>query len=319
MMGSFLGTDYPSSVLCLEDDSYSLGSLHYYYLKASALQLANVLGLGNSVDKIMLYHCKLTTNTGHSFFRTLYFILSKSNTPKLIPINISLKMKFILPLTLLSAVSASHGELKNMPADFVHTGTEHSFEQLHKASKDFLTRSSRLVNEEIERVKALSSSNNDGNMLWGSSNTQHLPKNSLFDVSSYQHLLSSEATPIVNVPTPESDDQDEEYSAPEDSLGGADVPEPEEPKGIKNEFSKEELKRLSTHYLTVKELLPKNFSWKSPPSGSSMVSKNLNQHIPQYCGSCWAHGSSSSLADRVKLGRAAHGSPSSDGPECQQR
>ncbi|GAB5361687.1 hypothetical protein AAMO2058_000734000 [Amorphochlora amoebiformis] len=59
------------------------------------------------------------------------------------------------------------------------------------------------------------------------------------------------------------------------------------------------------HYLNVSEL-PASFSWGNV-SGTSYVTKNLNQHIPQYCGSCWAHGALSALADRIKIARKAQG------------
>lgn len=67
-------------------------------------------------------------------------------------------------------------------------------------------------------------------------------------------------------------------------------------------------KQLSAlpHTYIDRDDLPASFTW-SDVDGVSYLTHSLNQHIPQYCGSCWAHGSISSLGDRIKIARKATG------------
>jgi cathepsin X len=52
--------------------------------------------------------------------------------------------------------------------------------------------------------------------------------------------------------------------------------------------------------------VPDNWNWNNV-NGTSYLTRMLNQHVPQWCGSCWAHGALSSLADRIKIDRRAQG------------
>ena len=55
------------------------------------------------------------------------------------------------------------------------------------------------------------------------------------------------------------------------------------------------------------ESIPAFFSWSSEFGGPNWLTRQLNQHVPWYCGSCWAHAALSSLGDRIKIARRARG------------
>lgn len=50
------------------------------------------------------------------------------------------------------------------------------------------------------------------------------------------------------------------------------------------------------------EATPKAKDWRDV-DGKTLVTVVKNQHIPQYCGSCWAQAATSSLSDRIKIQR----------------
>ncbi|KDO35023.1 hypothetical protein SPRG_01087 [Saprolegnia parasitica CBS 223.65] len=59
------------------------------------------------------------------------------------------------------------------------------------------------------------------------------------------------------------------------------------------------------HEVLAADALPDQFDWRNV-NGTNFVTVSRNQHVPHYCGSCWAFAATSALSDRIRIARELH-------------
>jgi len=71
----------------------------------------------------------------------------------------------------------------------------------------------------------------------------------------------------------------------------------------RNSGNKDQVDHVITPLAPVADL-PDTHIWNSV-DGVNYLTNLRNQHVPSYCGSCWAHAATSAFSDRIKIARKA--------------